>query len=177
MKKGLVGVLAGWFLLMPGWQISSAMADDPVVEPAVASSDPAVVNNPGTAWDLTKAAVDYLQPGYDWVVVFQEDREPYNGVSAALWTVTSKDIPLASLRVGYSTDGEKTAYLSTAIDLPGLASRYLPASVKGLSPAVLTGALSAATKYVRIGPVVSYSWDLEEVDWGVAVGAAVSLKF
>jgi len=177
MKRVMGIVLAGWFLLMPGWQIPSAMADDPVVEPAVVSSEPAVVNHPQTAWDLTKAAVDYLQPGYDWVVVFQENREPYNGVSAALWTLTSKDIPLGSLRVGYSTDGEKTAYLSTALDLPGLASRYLPAAVKGLSPAVLTGALNVATKYVRIGPVISYSADLEEVDWGIAVGAAVSLKF
>ena len=177
MKKGLVGVLAGWFLLMPGWQIPSAMADDPVVEPGVVSSEPAVVNHPGTAWDLTKAAIDYLQPGVDWIVVFQEDREPYNGVSAALYTVTSKDIPLGSLRVGYSTDGEKTVYASTTLDLPGLASRYLPAAIKGLSPAVLTGALNVATKYVRIGPVISYSADLEEVDWGVAVGAAVSLSF
>src|SRR3990167_1347477 len=108
--KQIVGlVLAGWFLLVSGYWIPAAWADDQVVEPAVVSSEPAVVNNPGTAWDLTKAAVDYLQPGYDWVVVFQEDREPYNGVSAALYTVTSKDIPLASLRVGYSTDGEKTA--------------------------------------------------------------------
>ena len=177
MTRVLGFMLAGWFLLVPGYFIPSAWADDPVVEPAVVSSEPAVINNPGTAWELTKAAVDYLQPGYDWVVVFQEDREPYNGVSAALWTVTSKDIPLGSLRVGYSTDGEKTVYASTTLDLPGMASRYLPASIKGLSPAVLTGALNVATKYVRIGPVISYSADLEEVDWGVAIGAAVSLKF
>ena len=170
--KLVYSVLCSLALCLP-----SVYADDPVVEPAVVSSEPAVVNNPGTAWDLTKAAVDYLQPGYDWVVVFQEDREPYNGVSAALYTVSSKGFPLASLRAGYGTDGEKTAYLSTSLDLPGLAGRFLPDAVKGLSPAVLTGALSAATKYVRIGPVVSYSWDLEEIDWGVAVGAAVTLNF
>jgi hypothetical protein len=172
MKRILV-VFGLWCTLFGG----TAFADDPVVDPAVPSSEPAVVNHPRTAWDLTKATVDYLQPGYDWVIVFQEDREPYNGVSAALYTVTSKDIPLGSVRVGYSTDGEKTAYLSTTVDLPGIASRYLPASVKGLSPAVLTGAMSAATKYVRIGPVISYSFDLEEVDWGMAVGAAITLNF
>ena len=178
MKKVLGFVLAGWFLLMPGYWVPAAWADElDVVNIAVASSEPAVVNHPRTAWDLTKAVVDYTQVGYDWVVVFQDDREPYNGVSGALWTFTSNEIPLVSLRAGYSTDGEKTAYLSPALDLPGLVSRYLPASIKGLSPAILTKVASTAAKYVRVGPVVSYSFDLEEVDWGVAVGAAVTLNF
>lgn len=175
MKRVLSVMLAGWFLLLPGYWVPAAYAQDP--EPAVVSSEPAVVNHPGTAWELTKAAVDYLQPGYDFVVVFQKDREPYNGISGSLWTATSNEIPIASLRAGYSTDGEKTAYLSTALDLPGLASRYLPSAIKGVSPAILTSVLSTATKYVRVGPVVSYSFDLEEIDWGVAVGAAVTLNF
>ena len=143
------------------------------ISPAVASSESAVINHPATAWELTKAAVDYLQPGYDWVVVFQDDREPFNGVSASLYTITSQEIPLLSLRGGYATNGEKTVYTSAAIDLPGLASRYLPDAVKGLSPALLTGTAKAAAKYLRVGPVLSYSFDQDEVDWGVAVGAQV----
>ena len=176
MKRVVELVLVGWFLLMPGWWISSAMADDPIVEPAVVSSEPAVVNNPGTAWELTKAAVDYLQPGYDWVFTFT-DGEPFNGVSAALYTVSSKDLPIASIRTGYSTDGDQTFYGGVALDLPGIVTRYLPDTIKGASPQLLTGIAKVATKYLRVGLVGGYSLDRDEFVWGGSIGAAVNLTF
>ena len=176
MKKVMGIVLAGWFLLVPGWQIPTAYADDPVVEPAVVSSEPAVVNNPGTAWDLTKAAVDYLQPGYDWVFTFT-DGEPFNAVSAAIYTVSSRDLPIASIRTGYSTDGEQTFYTGLALDLPGIATRYLPEAIKGASPQLLTGVAKVATKYLRVGLIGGYSLDRDEFVWGASVGAAINLTF
>ena len=82
MKRVMGVVLAGWFLLVPGYWIPAAWADDPVVEPAVESAVPAVLNHPMTAWKITKAAVDYLQPGLDWNYLFNGGGAVHRGGGA-----------------------------------------------------------------------------------------------
>ena len=175
MKKLGGFVLAGWFLLVPGYWIPAAWAADPVVEPADVSSEPAVINHPGTGYDLVKSFADYLEPGADWFVTFTEGG-PIEGLSGAIYTAKSKGFPIASLRAGYGLT-DKTTYASIALDLNGLASRFLPTQVKNLSPGVLTSTLAFAGKYLRVGPAVGYDWDAMKPRWGVTLGAAWQKSF
>jgi len=173
-KMVLVMGIAGW-LLLGGLRTQTAYADDPVVEPAVASAEPAVMNHPTTGWELTKSLVGYVEPGADWLVTFT-DGSAQTGFSGALYTFTSKGFPIASVRAGYGLTDPIT-YGSLALDLPGLAGRLIPASVKGLSPGSLNAALAFASKFVRIGPVAGYDWNLKKPVFGVGVGAALTTTF
>ena len=172
MKRVLGMVLAGWFLLVPGYWIPAAWADDPVVEPAVVS--PAIINHPTTGWELTKSFVGYVEPGADFVVTFT-DGPPINGFSGALWTFQRNGYNLASLRAGHGLT-DPVSYGTVALDLNGLA-HLLPASVRGLSPGVVNGALAFASKFVRVGPSFGYDWDDHKPVWGVSVGAALTTQF
>ena len=147
--------------------VNVAYADDAVV--------PAVLNHPTTGWELTKDAVKYLEPGADVVFTFNEGGT-YNGISGALYTFESKGFPIASIRAGYGLSDPVT-YGSLALDLPGLAGRFIPAAVKGVSPGALNGALALAAKYVRIGPTFGYDWGQTQPRWGVSVGAALTTTF
>ena len=150
-------------------------ADDTVVEPAVESAEPAIINHPSTGWELSKAAVNYLEPGADWFVTFTEGG-PIEGLSGAIYTFKSHGWPLASVRAGYGLS-DPTTYASLALDLPGLAGRFIPASIKGLSPGALNGALAFAAKYVRVGPAFGYDWSVNKPRWGLTVGAAITTSF
>ena len=147
------------------WGMSQvAFADDPVTS--------AVVNSPTTGWDLTKDVVNYLEPGADVIYTFNEGG-PIQGFSGALYTFHSKGWPLASIRAGYGLTDPVT-YGTFALDLPGLAGRFIPSAVKNVSPGTLNGALAFASKYIRVGPAVGYDWDDTRPRWGVSVGAAAS---
>ena len=175
MKRfALVGlIVAGsWIpLAQPIW------ADDPVVEPAVESAEPAIINHPTTGWELTKSFVGYVEPGADWLVAFNESQEgPLQGFSGAVYTFENGGFPLASVRLGYGLS-DPVSYGTLALDLPGLAGRFIPASVKGLSPGAVNGALAFASKFVRIGPSVGYNWSSNTPVYGVSIGAALTTSF
>ena len=173
MKRfALVGLIVAG-LWMPLAQ--AVWADEVVVEPAVESAEPAIINHPATGWDLTKSVVGYLEPGADVVYTFNDGR-PFQGLSGALYTFKSKGFPLASARGGYGVTDPVT-YGSLALDLPGLAGRFIPASVKGVSPGALNGALAFAAKYIRIGPTGGFDWSTNKMRWGVSAGAAFTTSF
>lgn len=167
------GLVALWFWVTP---MSTAWADDPVIEPAVASAEPALINHPTTGWELTKSFVGYIEPGVDWLVPFNDSQDgPVEGFSGAVWTFKAKDYNLASVRVGYGLT-DPVSYGTLALDLEGLA-HLLPASVRGLSPGVVNSALAFGSKFVRVGPSVGYDWDDSRPVWGVSIGAALTTQF
>ena len=137
--------------------------------------DPAIINNPSTGWSLTKDVVNYLEPGADWIVTFSKG-DNLQGLSGALYTFKSKGWPIASIRAGYGLN-DPTTYGSVAVDLPGVVGRFLPTSIKGVSPDALNGAVAFAAKYLRTGLVAGYDWGTTKPVWGVSIGAAVSLNF
>lgn len=155
--------------IVVGCGISTLAYADETTAPVV---EPAVINNPSAGWDLTKDVVKYLEPGADWVFAFN-DGEPFNGFSGALYTFHSKGWPLASVRAGYGLQDPIT-YGSLSLDLPGLAGRFIPDVVKGVSPDALNGAAAFAAKYLRVGPMFGYDWAETQPKWGVAVGAAIT---
>ena len=93
MKKVLGVMLAGWFLLMPGYWIPTAWADDPVVD------QPAVLNSPGNVWDEIKAAVDIINPQGEMVRRFRTGTWEA-GVAGSLWDLVSKDYHLGRAKLG-----------------------------------------------------------------------------
>lgn len=169
MKKFLLYSLLCSFGWLCGF--SSVSAD----EVAVASAEPAVLNHPLTAWKLTKAVVDYTQPGYDWNYLFSGG-EPFNGVSTALLNLKPNNVLVGSLRVGYGTDGDQSIYGGPSLDLPGFAS-FIPQQIKDWSPALVDQAFSLAAKYGRAGFLGGYSVERSEWLWGGNLGAQVTLNF
>lgn len=140
--------------------------------PICAAQDPAVLNEPAESVNLIKQVIDRLQPSYETVWdVYNGDF--YQGVSGALYTFASREIPIASLRLGASTG--MAIYSGVGLDLPGIAQRVLPAVVK--TPASLTPldtVWSVLGKYARVGLVGGYSWDHHDPVIGVTAGAALT---
>ena len=158
MKQVLVAVLIGWWWL--GWiPVQTAYAEE------------GVLNNPPAAISSVKAVINKLNPSYETVW------DVYNGgfsqgVSASLYSFTSHQIPIASLRAGFGT-GERL-YGGVSLDLPGLA-KLLPSSIRGpadVSP--LDTVWSFVGKYGRVGVVGGYSWDEQDPVIGLTVGAALT---
>ena len=149
-----------------------AYADDPA---AVPSAEPALINHPQTGWQLTKSFVTYAQPGADFIVSFT-DGPAQTGLSGAIFSFENNGFLLASVRAGYGLDNP-TTYGSLALDLPGLAGRFIPAAVKGVSPGALNGALAFAANFVRIGPVAGFDWSKNKPVWGIGIGAALTTSF
>ena len=140
---------------------------------SVAAEDaPAVLNEPSEAVELTKAVINKLQPSYETVIdVLNGD--VYQGLSGALYTFESREIPLASVRLGASTG--MAMYSGVSLDLPGITQRFLPDAVK--DPATTTpldSAWSVVGKYARVGLVGGYSWDHHDPVFGMTAGAALT---
>ena len=132
----------------------------------------AVLNNPPAAVSLAKSVVQTLSPSYETVWAWN-DGTWSQGVSASLYNITSNEIHLASLRVGYAT-GE-TVYGGVGLDLPGLSKRFIPASIKGVATvAPLDVVWSVVGKYARIGLVIGNDWNERKLMYGMTVGAAVN---
>lgn len=163
MRSCIVGLIVGMGVCVSGvaW-----------AEETAPTSDAALINHPTTGWELTKKAVNYLEPGADWLVILNGG-DTATGFSGAIYTATSKGFPLASLRAGYGLSDPIT-YGTLTLDLPGLAGRFLPSAIKGVSPGALNGALAFAAKYVRVGPMGGYRWDTNRPVWGLSIGAAVT---
>ena len=167
-------VLLGWLcgLLC----IPSVSADEVVVDPAVATADPAIINHPLTGWELTKSFVGYIEPGVDWLVPLTGSQDgPSEGFSGAIYTFKSHGYNLGSVRLGYGLTNPIT-YGTLALDLEGLA-HLIPSSVRGLSPGVVNSALAFGSKFIRVGPSVGFDWGLQKPVYGVSVGAALTTTF
>ena len=165
MKRIIGFVLAGWFLLVPGYWVPSAWADDLVVEPAVESAEPAVINHPGTAWDLFKASVSYVDPQPESLYRFNK-QEWDAGVAGSLYNVVSKDYHLGRAKLGYAMSNY--GYGGVDVDLGGLYGRF----AGGKLP-VVDKVISVWSKYATTG--VHYGWDFEdrEQDYGFTIGASI----
>ena len=137
-----------------------------------AFAEEAVLNNPPAAVGVVKAVIQKLDPSYETLWTYS-DGTFSQGVSASLYNFASNEIHIASARLGYGT-GEKL-YGGLALDLPGLAKRFVPASVKGIATVKpLDIFWSVAGRYARITPISGYSWGENKPIYGVAIGAALT---
>ena len=137
-------------------------ADDPVI--------PAVLNNPAETVSVVKQIINRIQPSYEtvWDV---NNGDFYQGVSGSLYNFTSKEIPIASLRLGASTG--MAIYGGVSLDLPGLTKRLVPSVVAStVSTSPMVTIWSFIGKYGRVGFVGGYSWDHDDPVVGVTAGAA-----
>lgn len=135
-------------------------------------ADEGVLNNPSGTVELVKKVVNQLSPSYETLWNLR-DGTFSQGVSASLWTATSHEIPLASLRAGFGTN--ESLYGGVSLDLPGLAKRYIPETIKGLATAGPLDTLwSVAGKYARVGVIGGYSWGDDGAIYGLTVGAALT---
>ena len=137
-----------------------------------ARAEEAVLNNPPAAVDIFKTVVNKLDPSYEtfWNI---GSGTFHQGVSASLYTITSDEIPLGSLRVGFATN--ELLYGGAALDLPGLTRRYVPATLKGVATTKPLDVLWAVVgKYGRVGVVGGYAWAENEPAYGFTFGAALS---
>ena len=139
----------------------------------VAFAEEAVLNNPPAAVSVVKTVINKLDPSYETLWTYS-DGTFSQGVSASLYNFASNGIHVASARLGYGTGAK--LYGGLALDLPGLAKRFVPASVKGIATIKPLDVLwSVAGKYARVTPISGYSWNENKPLFGVSIGAA--LKF
>ena len=162
---GLVGLFYGALCVGPmreGW------ADETV---PTALLELAVLNDPVQTVDLAKEIINKINPSYETVW------DVYNGgfsqgISGNLYTFTSHQVPIISVRLGASTG--MALYSGLSLDLPGL-SKILPASLRGaISPEPLDTLWSFVGKYARVGIVGGYSWDESDPLIGITAGAALT---
>ena len=143
------------------------------LSPVVHAEDaPAVLNEPSEAVTLTKAVINKLQPSYETVIdVLNGD--VYQGISGALYTFESREIPIASVRLGASTG--MAMYSGVSLDLPGITQRFLPQPVKDpVTVTPLDSVWSVVGKYARVGVVGGYSWDHHDPIFGMTAGASLT---
>ena len=131
-----------------------------------------MLNDPEQTVSMAKALINRIQPSYEtlWDLYNGEFSQ---GMSGSLFHFTSRTIPIASLRLGASTG--MALYGGASLDLPGIATRFIPAMVK--TPAETTPldtVWSVVGKYARVGVVGGYSWDAEDPLIGITAGAALS---
>ncbi len=157
----------------------AAFADEPFFGTEKAS---AVMNAPGVAVQVGKAATNIVEPGIETLYDLRLGEWRY-GTSMVVWTFVKDDAPLVSIRAGYVVD--YLPYLSAPVDLKTATTRYvlpvLPASIEGyLGVGPLNLAWSAIGKYAILGPWVGYNYDRQEDgnshDGGLAFGVSLGAK-
>ena len=150
--------------------LNTAYAEEPSV--VVAPVAPAVLNDPPGSVSMAKDIINRLNPSYETVWSLA-DGTFSQGVSASLYNVTSRSIPIASVRAGFGTN--EILYGGVSLDLPGLAKRYIPATIKGVATVAPLDTLWAfAGKYARVGVISGYSWGDDHPVYGFTLGAAFS---
>lgn len=157
MKKVAV-FLAGWFLLVPGYWIPAAWADEHIEEPAI-------VNDVPNAWDEFKAVVDVLAPTAEMIYDFKAESWGF-GTSGSVYEFTSNNIHLGRLKAGYLSTN--SAYAGADVDLPGLVARYL-----GGRWAQLDTILGVVSRYASTGYVIGYDVNEGEILHGFSLGATL----
>lgn len=168
----------GWVVsLVVCWGLWSCSGYAQPVEVELVGPEP-VVNDPSGAYDTVKRVVSVLSPQVEELFDFR-DGEWRHGFSAALWTFTSNEIGLGSLRAGYAfgdtdEDEHNTVYGGLKLDLPGLATRYLPETLKSpFSTGLLHTASSLLGKYGAVGFFFGRDFSQEENVVGVTLGGAI----
>ena len=107
--------------------------------------------------EAVKAVIDYLEPTPEvgYFVRFKDlgdgnlsQAESFAGLSGSLWKITSNEIELGSLRLGGVFEGDRKLYTALGVNGIGLATRYLPESVKAtLSPGFMGTVWDGLEKY------------------------------
>lgn len=139
---------------------------------AKVGAEDAVLNNPSATVETVKRVVNILNPSYETLWLWSGGTFS-QGVSASLWNIESKQIPIASLRLGFGTNDN--LYTGLGLDLPGITKRFVPEIVKGVATTKPLDVLWAvAGKYARVTPIAGYSWGENKPIFGVAIGAALS---
>ena len=167
MKRlgGLVSLVVCW-----GFTTCNAVAQ-PVELTSVTVEVQPVGNAPSAAYSTFKRVVNTLNPQYE-TFFNMADGTWSQSVSASLYNFHSHDIPLGSVRAGWST-GE-IGYAGVSLDLPGLTKRYVPETVQGIATTGYLKTLWAlAGRYARAGVVGGYSWSDEKAVYGLTAGAAL----
>src|SRR3990167_10561551 len=138
MKRwGLVMAFLWWWVT----PMSTAFGDDPIA--------PAVLNDPTESVNLVKQIVNRIQPSYETVIDLYNG-DTYQGMSGSLYTFTSRDLPIASVRLGVSTG--MAVYSGASLDLPGITARFVPTVVKDVvSPSPIDSVWSVIGKFGRGG--------------------------
>lgn len=154
--------------------LTRAWAEDapPVLtDPVTVDMTPlAALNDPCGTVQIVKAAILRLDPSYEtvWNLGAGEFQQ---GVSASLYNVRSRDIPVAGLRVGVATN--ETLYVGIGLDVPGITARLVPQTLKeASSPQPLDVLWAFAGRHARVTPLGGYSFAENEPAYGVALGAA-----
>ena len=141
----------------------------------------AVMNIPSLAISAGKEGVNTAQPAIEQL--YDLGGEWRTGISAALYTFKSNDIPLVAVRAGYIAD--YCPYVSAPIDIKSVSNRYilpiLPDKAEDwLTAGPLEVAWIAVGKYGVIGPWIGYNADKEEDgnddDGGLVGGVSVGAK-
>lgn len=150
-----------------------AWAQDPVIAEPVA-------NNPSGAYQSFKKVVDVLDPNYEQLYDFRGG-EWFQGVSASVWRIQSKEFYLASLRVGYAIDqnvtedDHKTVYGGVKLDVPGLVGRFAPQVVKDWTSGNVVGSVASVLgKYAAVGGFVGRDVSENITRYGVTVGGRIT---
>ena len=156
---------------MKTWMLAVVLAL--TVTTAYAEGEPApILNDPAGSVSLVKEVIAKLDPTYEtvWDIYNGEFAQ---GISGALYTVKSRTLEIASLRLGASTG--MALYSGVSFDLPGIAQRLKPDAVKNLATAGPLGLVwDVIGRYGRLGVVGGYSWDHHDPVIGITAGAAVS---
>lgn len=149
----------------PVWADEGSVAPEPFFGTEKAA---AVLNAPGVALNVGKAATNIFEPGVEHL--YDIDGEWRTGVSMAIYTYSRNDLPLVSLRAGYIVD--YAPYISVPIQFQNIAKRWTPDSADKV--------LDAVGKYAIIGPFIGYNIDKQEDgnqnDGGLIYGASVGAK-
>lgn len=141
----------------------------------------AVVNAPAMAANIGKAGVNMTQPAVE--ELYDLGGEWRTGVSVAVYTFKSKEVPLAAVRAGYISD--YCPYISTPVDLKVVTNSYLLPVIPDKAEEWLTAgpldvAWVAVGKYGVVGPWIGYNADkLEDGnddDGGVVGGVSIGAR-
>ena len=144
-------------------------AQDETVSNPIAS---APADDPAGFFQKVSGVVDSLSPSVDELWNFR-DGESFSGVSAALYTIKSKEIPLGDIRMGYAAP--QGLYGGSSVDVLGIADRFLPSPMAALRNTPLIGSvMNMAGKYGRVSLVGGYDFDDREPIVGIGVGARVT---
>ena len=153
------------------WGVCQVAFADDVVTPAT-TAPPAILNDPPGFVSKSQEVVRRLDPSYETLFLIS-DGTWAQGVSAALLQFESRDIPIASLRLGFATN--ENLYGGVSLDLPGLTKRWVPATVKGFATVGPLDTIWALVgKYARVGVIGGYTWSEEKPIYGLTAGAALS---
>lgn len=144
------------------------ITDDTTIPPP----PPAILQDPGHAVDMFKEIVNYLNPSYETVIDLWNG-DIYQGISGSVYTVSSNNVNILSLRVGASTG--MAVYGGVGLDVDGIVQRYLPQGAQdALSPPPTEPVWEFLGRYSHASVIAGYSWDHQDPVLGFTAGLKAS---